>query len=91
MPIHENKECPNPNIISSNIRVGNLVKEMLPSASYINPTFTFLVAKEKRKCISTSARTIKIKKDLKINKFAASARTHSPVRADATRVCADGK
>jgi hypothetical protein len=26
------KECPNPIIISPNMRVGNLVKEMLPSA-----------------------------------------------------------
>jgi hypothetical protein len=32
MPIHEKKECPNPIIISSNIEVGNLVKEMLLSA-----------------------------------------------------------
>jgi hypothetical protein len=51
------KECPNPIIISSNMGVGNLVKEMLPSASYINPPFTFPAAKEKRKCISVSVWT----------------------------------
>jgi hypothetical protein len=29
---------------------------MLPSVPYINPPFAFLAAKEKRKCISMSAR-----------------------------------
>jgi hypothetical protein len=57
MPIHEKKECPNPIIISSNMGVGNLIKEMLPFASYINLPFAFPAAKEKRKCISASART----------------------------------
>jgi hypothetical protein len=51
------KECPNPIIISSNMGVGNLAKEMLQSAPYINPQFAFTVAKEKHKCISTSAST----------------------------------
>jgi hypothetical protein len=51
------KECPNPIIISSNMEVGNLVKEMLLSASYINIPFAFLAAKEKRKCISAITRT----------------------------------
>jgi hypothetical protein len=32
MPIHEEKKCPNPIIISPNMEVGKLVKEMLPSA-----------------------------------------------------------
>jgi hypothetical protein len=39
------KKCPNPIIISSNMGVGNLVKEMLPSAPYINPAFAFQAAK----------------------------------------------
>jgi hypothetical protein len=51
------KECPNPIIISSNIGVGNLVKEMLPSAPYINLPFAFPSTKEKRKCISASVQT----------------------------------
>jgi hypothetical protein len=62
------KKCPNPIIISSNMEFGNLVKEMLPSAPYINPPFAFPATKEKHKCISASgltqaasARTGKIK------------------------------
>jgi hypothetical protein len=51
------KECPNPIIISSNIGIGNLVKETLPSAPYINPPFAFPALKEKHKCISVSAQT----------------------------------
>jgi hypothetical protein len=51
------KECPNPIIISSNMGIGNLVKETLPSAPYINPPFAFPAPKEKRKCISASAQT----------------------------------
>jgi hypothetical protein len=35
------KECPNPIIISSNMEIGNLVKETLPSAPYINPPLHF--------------------------------------------------
>jgi hypothetical protein len=37
--------------------IGNLVKEMLPSAPYINPPFAFPTSKEKRNYISASART----------------------------------
>jgi hypothetical protein len=51
------KECPNPIIISSNMGIGNLVKEMLLSASYINPPFAFPAPKKKRKYISASAWT----------------------------------
>jgi hypothetical protein len=47
MPIHEKKECPNRIIISSNMGIGNLVKETLPPTPY----------KEKHKCISVSAQT----------------------------------
>jgi hypothetical protein len=47
MPIYEKKECPNPIIISSDIIIGNLVKEMLLSASYINPPFAFPVPQRK--------------------------------------------
>jgi hypothetical protein len=47
MPIYEKKECPNPIIISSDIIIGNLVKEMLLSASYINPPFAFPVPQGK--------------------------------------------
>jgi hypothetical protein len=50
------KEFPNPIIISSNMGIENLVKKMLPFASYINPPFAFPAPKEKRKCISTSER-----------------------------------
>jgi hypothetical protein len=49
------KECPNPVVISSNIGVGNLFKEMLPSTPYINLPFAFPAAKEKRKCVRTDA------------------------------------
>jgi hypothetical protein len=56
-PIHEKKECPNPIIISSNMGIGNLVKETLLSASYINPPFAFPTSKDKHKCISTFAWT----------------------------------
>jgi hypothetical protein len=58
------KECPNPIIISSNMGVGNLVKEMLPSTPYINLPFAFPATKEKYKYISASMRMenkIKIK------------------------------
>jgi hypothetical protein len=37
--------------------VGDLVKEMLLFASYINPPFAFPAAKEKRNYISASALT----------------------------------
>jgi hypothetical protein len=83
------KECPNPIIISSNMGIGNLVKETLPSAPYINPPFAFPGPKEKRKCISSSARTrptsvqtgkIKIKLK-KLKKF--------HLRADGTNVHED--
>jgi hypothetical protein len=37
--------------------IGNLVKETLPFAPYINPPFAFPAPKEKRKCISASAQT----------------------------------
>jgi hypothetical protein len=57
MPIHEKKECPNRIIISSNMGIGNLVKETLLSTSYINPPFAFPAPKEKSKCISASVRT----------------------------------
>jgi hypothetical protein len=66
MPIHEKTECPNPIIISSNMGIGNLVKETLPSALYINPPFVFPAPKEKHKYISASARTGKIIKKIKI-------------------------
>jgi hypothetical protein len=55
MPIHEKKECPNRIIISSNMGIGNLVKETLLPILYINPPFAFLASKEKQKCKSTSA------------------------------------
>jgi hypothetical protein len=57
MPIPESKKCPNPIIISSNMGIGNLVKETIQSAPYINPPFAFPAPKEKRKYISASART----------------------------------
>jgi hypothetical protein len=57
MPIHEKKKCRNPIIISSNMGIGNLVKEMLPSAPYINPPFAFPTPKEKHKFISAYVRT----------------------------------
>jgi hypothetical protein len=41
MPIHEKKECPNRIIISSNMGIGNLVKETIPPTPYINPPFAF--------------------------------------------------
>jgi hypothetical protein len=50
------KECPNPIIIFSNMGIGNLVKQTLPSAPYIKPPFAFSGPKEKHKCISASAR-----------------------------------
>jgi hypothetical protein len=66
------KECPNPIIISSNMGIGNLVKEKFPSAPYINPPFTFPAPKENRKCISASAwsgkKTKKHEKTKKIKK-----------------------
>jgi hypothetical protein len=59
MSIHEKKECPNRIIISSNMEIGNLVKEMLPPIPYINPPFAFPAPKEKQKCISVSVWTEK--------------------------------
>jgi hypothetical protein len=47
MPIHKNKKkCPNPIIISSNMGIGNLVKETLSYAPYITPPFAFPASKE---------------------------------------------
>jgi hypothetical protein len=46
MPIHEKKECQNPIIISSNMGIGNLVKETLLSAPYINPHSHFQVPRK---------------------------------------------
>jgi hypothetical protein len=69
------KECPNPIIISSNMGIGNLVKETLASTPYINPPFTFPAPREKHKCISASAST-----------GPASVRTHSHLHVDATNV-----
>jgi hypothetical protein len=57
MPIHEKKECPNRIIISSNMGIGNLVKETIPPTPYINPPFAFWAPKEKHKYISASAQT----------------------------------
>jgi hypothetical protein len=57
MPIHEQKECPNRIITSSNMGITNLVKETLPPIPYIKPPFTFPAFKEKHKCISASVRT----------------------------------
>jgi hypothetical protein len=85
------KECPNPIIISSNMGIGNLVKETLPSTLYINPPFAFLAPKEKRKCISAVARTRKnnnLKK--KINFFFRIRVDGTNVRADATSLSVDG-
>jgi hypothetical protein len=53
MPIHEKKECPNPIIISSNMGIGNLVKETFLSAPYINPHSHF---QPPRKNVSASMR-----------------------------------
>jgi hypothetical protein len=58
------------------MEIGNLVKETIPSAPYINPPFAFPAPKEKHKCISAPASTKKNKKFL--------------VRADGTNVHADG-
>jgi hypothetical protein len=41
------KECPNRIIISSNMEIGNLVKETLLPTSYINLPFAFPAPKEK--------------------------------------------
>jgi hypothetical protein len=68
MPIHEKKECPNPIIISSNMGIGNLVKETLPSASYINPPFAFPAPEEKHKCIKASTRPASAWMEKKIKK-----------------------
>jgi hypothetical protein len=68
--------------------VGNLVKEILLSALYINPPFAFLATKEKCKCISASMQTQKKNKTkfiylfIFIFIFFPSARTHSPVHVD---------
>jgi hypothetical protein len=51
------KRSPNPIIISSNMGIGNLVKEILPFTPYINPPFAFPAPKEKHKYISVSAQT----------------------------------
>jgi hypothetical protein len=67
------KECPNPIIISSNMGIGNLVKETLSTVSYINPPFAFPAPKEKRKCISASAwmrpASARMQKNIKKRKF----------------------
>jgi hypothetical protein len=82
------KEFPNPIIIFSNVGIGKLVKEMLPSTPYINPPFAFPAPKENRKCISTSAWT---KKKIK-NKIKFHVRVDGiSVRADTTSVRADRK
>jgi hypothetical protein len=57
MPIYEKKECPNPSIISSNMGIGNLIKETLLPTVYINPPFAFPAPKEKHKYKSVFTRT----------------------------------
>jgi hypothetical protein len=47
MPIHEKKECQNPIIITPNMEVGDLVKEMLPSAAWPHSPSAFAFAEEK--------------------------------------------
>jgi hypothetical protein len=47
MPIHESKECPNPIIITPKMGVGDLVKEMLPSATWLHLPSAFAFAEEK--------------------------------------------
>jgi hypothetical protein len=61
MPIHEKKQCPNPIIISSNMGIGNLVKETASVRTLHQPPFAFPAPKEKRKCISASAQMQKKK------------------------------
>jgi hypothetical protein len=73
MPIHGKKECPNRSITSSNMWIGNLVKETLLPTSYTNLPFAFPAPKEKHKCISASERTEFFY--FKKKKFPASART----------------
>ena len=43
------------------MEIGNLVKEMLSFAPYINPPFAFQAPKEKRKCVHTNTKKIKTK------------------------------
>ena len=43
------------------MEIGNLVKEMLSFAPYINPPFAFQAPKEKRKCVHTNTKKNKNK------------------------------
>jgi hypothetical protein len=52
----EKKECPNPINISSNIGIGNLVKETASNRTLYQPPFAVAAPKEKRKYISASMR-----------------------------------
>jgi hypothetical protein len=87
------KECPNPIIISSNMGIRNLVKETAFVRTLHQSPFAFPAPKEKRKCISASARMqpASVQTQKKNNNTFYSLFFFFLVRADKTSVCADGK
>jgi hypothetical protein len=89
----EKKECPNPINTSSNMGIGNLVKETASVRTLNQPPFAFPAPKEKRKCISASMRTrpasVQTQKKKIFNIF--SFPFFFLVRADRANVRTDGK